>query len=156
MADLINPNPEVFERKERVRPTKRPEEPLDSGDIFEFIRDIQDPEHPYSLEQLNVVQEGLITICHEKRLCRYGCGRLHAPFHKGFSLQILLYVCKTQGQFTDEFLCLWNFCIVVKYRVMTAKYLELSRIHCEISVSVCRLHAASCSPLPLTTAAWPL
>lgn len=30
--------------------------------VFQHIRDITDPEHPYSLEQLNVVEEDLITV----------------------------------------------------------------------------------------------
>lgn len=34
------------------------EEPIDAAEIFEYIRDINDPEHPYTLEQLNVVQVG--------------------------------------------------------------------------------------------------
>lgn len=37
-------------------------EPIDAAEIFEHIRDIVDPEHPYSLEQLNVVEEELITV----------------------------------------------------------------------------------------------
>ncbi|KAK6043653.1 ribosomal RNA large subunit methyltransferase J, partial [Cooperia oncophora] len=31
-------------------------------EIFDLIRDINDPEHPYTLEQLNVVQEELIRV----------------------------------------------------------------------------------------------
>lgn len=30
--------------------------------MLQHIRDITDPEHPYSLEQLNVVEEDLITV----------------------------------------------------------------------------------------------
>ena len=30
--------------------------------FLQHIRDITDPEHPYSLEQLNVVEENLITV----------------------------------------------------------------------------------------------
>lgn len=30
--------------------------------LLQHIRDITDPEHPYSLEQLNVVEEDLITV----------------------------------------------------------------------------------------------
>lgn len=37
-------------------------EQIDAAEIFEHIRDITDPEHPYSLEQLNVVEEELITV----------------------------------------------------------------------------------------------
>ena len=68
-ATLINAAPEVFERQHKARPQKGPDEPPDAGDVFEWIRDIQDPEHPYSLEQLNVVQEELISLDHSKRIC---------------------------------------------------------------------------------------
>ncbi|EIE24156.1 hypothetical protein COCSUDRAFT_14594, partial [Coccomyxa subellipsoidea C-169] len=37
-------------------------EPIDALEIFEHLRDVTDPEHPYSLEQLNVVSEDLITV----------------------------------------------------------------------------------------------
>jgi hypothetical protein len=37
-------------------------EPIDAVEVFEHIRDITDPEHPYTLEQLNVVEESLITV----------------------------------------------------------------------------------------------
>ena len=30
--------------------------------MFEHVRDITDPEHPYSLEQLNVIEEGAIEV----------------------------------------------------------------------------------------------
>jgi metal-sulfur cluster biosynthetic enzyme len=75
---LDNPNPEVFERRERQRPVKREGEPLDGGDVFEFIRDIQDPEHPYSLEQLNVVKEELISLDHDRKICTCVQDPVHA------------------------------------------------------------------------------
>ncbi|KAF5784665.1 putative Fe-S cluster assembly domain superfamily, MIP18 family [Helianthus annuus] len=78
---LINANPIVREKKER---TTRPDHlhlhsnalyPLDIYDIlsnviviFDFsldtycVRDIRDPEHPYSLEQLSVLSEDSITV----------------------------------------------------------------------------------------------
>jgi metal-sulfur cluster biosynthetic enzyme len=37
---------------------------LDAREIFDLIRDINDPEHPLTLEQLNVVQEALINVVH--------------------------------------------------------------------------------------------
>ncbi|KAJ9510438.1 hypothetical protein QJQ45_015911, partial [Haematococcus lacustris] len=37
-------------------------EPIDSLEVFEHLRDITDPEHPYTLEQLNVVEERLIEV----------------------------------------------------------------------------------------------
>ncbi|XP_020084088.1 protein AE7-like [Ananas comosus] len=72
VAELINANPVVYERKER-RVYKLPavideyaQEPIDQQEIFDHIRDIKDPEHPYSLEQLNVVTEDSIEVNDEK------------------------------------------------------------------------------------------
>lgn len=67
---MDNPNPKVFERREPRKDSKKEGEPIDSEDVFDSIRDIQDPEHPYSLEQLNVVREELILVDHELRLCQ--------------------------------------------------------------------------------------
>uniref|UniRef100_A0A915LI98 MIP18 family-like domain-containing protein n=1 Tax=Meloidogyne javanica TaxID=6303 RepID=A0A915LI98_MELJA len=38
------------------------EDPIDAQEVFDYIKDISDPEHPYTLEQLNVVQEELIYV----------------------------------------------------------------------------------------------
>ncbi|XP_020111310.1 protein AE7-like isoform X2 [Ananas comosus] len=72
VAELINANPVVYERKER-RVHKLPavideyaQEPIDQQEIFDHIRDIKDPEHPYSLEQLNVVTDDAIEVNDEK------------------------------------------------------------------------------------------
>jgi hypothetical protein len=107
MAELINPNPVVYQRKDTSArtPVGRPgltsvsctahggpcaapcsgpllrpiwpagrtqarvaaldegeREPIDAPEVFEHIRDIADPEHPYSLEQLNVVETQLIDV----------------------------------------------------------------------------------------------
>eukprot|EP00878_Enallax_costatus_P033969 GHUV01037565.1.p1 GENE.GHUV01037565.1~~GHUV01037565.1.p1 ORF type:complete len:129 (+),score=43.07 GHUV01037565.1:490-876(+) len=35
---------------------------IDTSEIFDHIKDIIDPEHPYTLEQLNVVEEELVTV----------------------------------------------------------------------------------------------
>jgi len=35
---------------------------FDAREVFDLIRDIRDPEHPMSLEELGVVQEGLIEV----------------------------------------------------------------------------------------------
>lgn len=37
-------------------------EAIDATEVFEHIRDISDPEHPYTLEQLNVVEEERISV----------------------------------------------------------------------------------------------
>uniref|UniRef100_A0AC34QI85 MIP18 family-like domain-containing protein n=1 Tax=Panagrolaimus sp. JU765 TaxID=591449 RepID=A0AC34QI85_9BILA len=65
---LDNVAPVVFEvksRDHRDRPAdfdENVEDPIDAREIFDYIRDINDPEHPYTLEQLNVVQEDLIKV----------------------------------------------------------------------------------------------
>ncbi|KAK9868081.1 hypothetical protein WJX84_001852 [Apatococcus fuscideae] len=68
MDTLINPAPVVYERKETKRHKGRSttdetqRDAIDALEIFEHVRDITDPEHPYSLEQLNVVSEDLINV----------------------------------------------------------------------------------------------
>ncbi|XP_021608036.1 protein AE7 [Manihot esculenta] len=68
VSGLINPNPIVYEKKEcRVRsvPSNVDEyavEPIDQLEIFDHIRDIKDPEHPYSLEELKVITEDAIEV----------------------------------------------------------------------------------------------
>ncbi|XVE82626.1 hypothetical protein DITRI_Ditri16bG0021100 [Diplodiscus trichospermus] len=76
---LINANPVVHAKKERVARTEDPHgddaiDPLEIYDILlflffsiflicvNFVRDIRDPEHPYSLEQLSVLSEESITV----------------------------------------------------------------------------------------------
>lgn len=62
---LINANPVVQARKERLARTQdqyRDDDGLDPLDIYEYVRDIRDPEHPYSLEQLSVLSEDSITL----------------------------------------------------------------------------------------------
>ncbi|WOL05586.1 protein AE7 isoform X1 [Canna indica] len=68
VVGLINANPVVYEKKER-RPRNVPtsideyaEEPIDQQEIFDHVRDIKDPEHPYSLEELKVVTEDSIEV----------------------------------------------------------------------------------------------
>ncbi|MCL7035369.1 hypothetical protein MKW94_028082 [Papaver nudicaule] len=69
---LINANPIVHAKKER---TVRPDhQDCDDALFFvvlniltqvrttNFVRDIRDPEHPYSLEQLSVLSEESITV----------------------------------------------------------------------------------------------
>ena len=38
------------------------EDPVDAGEIFDLIKNIKDPEHPLTLEELNVVREDQISI----------------------------------------------------------------------------------------------
>lgn len=61
--DLQNPNPTIFERsKEGEIVKKNVDDEFDERDIFHMIRDIKDPEHPYSLEELNVLEKSLIEV----------------------------------------------------------------------------------------------
>jgi metal-sulfur cluster biosynthetic enzyme len=57
---------------QKKRPTPQPapslpdddpaREPIDPREVFDHVRAIADPEHPYSLEQLGVVSEGAIAV----------------------------------------------------------------------------------------------
>ncbi|XP_028106716.1 protein AE7-like [Camellia sinensis] len=68
ISGLINANPIVYEEKEhrtRTAPDdvdKYDVEPIDQLEIFDHLRDIKDPEHPYSLEELKVISEDAIEV----------------------------------------------------------------------------------------------
>ncbi|KAM7523069.1 hypothetical protein LguiA_012971 [Lonicera macranthoides] len=65
VSGLINANPTVYEKKERRARTG-----TGPGDVNEYavepflhhIRDIKDPEHPYSLEELKVISEEAVEV----------------------------------------------------------------------------------------------
>ncbi|CAH9067381.1 unnamed protein product [Cuscuta europaea] len=61
---LINANPVVHAKKERSPRAAdlHAEYAVDPLEIYDFLRDIRDPEHPYSLEQLSVLSEESITV----------------------------------------------------------------------------------------------
>lgn len=69
VSGLINANPIIYEKKER-RARNTPSishdeyavEPIDQQEVFDHIRDIKDPEHPYSLEELKVITEEAIEV----------------------------------------------------------------------------------------------
>ncbi|KAK9129891.1 hypothetical protein Sjap_010378 [Stephania japonica] len=71
---LINANPIVHAKKERIARTEdlHCDDAVDALDIYDIlfeshsVRDIRDPEHPYSLEQLSVLSEESVTV-DEKR-----------------------------------------------------------------------------------------
>ncbi|KAK8949999.1 MIP18 family protein [Platanthera guangdongensis] len=73
--ELINANPVLHGKKERRARSESTnideyaEEPIDQQEIFD-VRDIKDPEHPYSLEELNVVSEGSIEVNGEMNYVR--------------------------------------------------------------------------------------
>ncbi|XP_017014565.2 MIP18 family protein galla-2 [Drosophila subpulchrella] len=66
-TEIENINPNVYDKiKERVLTANDEDEnvsdPFDKREIFDLIRNINDPEHPLTLEELHVVQEDLIRI----------------------------------------------------------------------------------------------
>ncbi|KAJ3300593.1 Mitotic spindle-associated MMXD complex subunit MIP18, partial [Kappamyces sp. JEL0829] len=70
MATLINENPIIYHSKSHSTKLETtledwdddiPEE-LTVEEVWQLIRNINDPEHPLSLEQLNVAQKELIQI----------------------------------------------------------------------------------------------
>ncbi|KAF8080500.1 hypothetical protein N665_0937s0002, partial [Sinapis alba] len=77
VSGLINENPIVYERKERrdVRTdssntNELSVDAIDQLEVFDHIRDIKDPEHPYSLEQLKVLTEDSVEVDDSKSYVR--------------------------------------------------------------------------------------
>lgn len=69
MGDLINANPVVYSvfENENVQYTldyenEEEREPFTPAEIFHYIRKLNDPEHPLTLEQLNVVSLNNIHV----------------------------------------------------------------------------------------------
>ncbi|KAI8077283.1 uncharacterized protein B0P05DRAFT_471502 [Gilbertella persicaria] len=60
--NLINANPTIYSTKTLTRKETEAEldddieDPIDAQEVFDLIRSISDPEHPLTLEQLNVTQ----------------------------------------------------------------------------------------------------
>lgn len=60
MPQLENPNPTIYEVTAARRPQRENnldenvEDAIDAWEVFEHIRNINDPEHPNTLEQLKV------------------------------------------------------------------------------------------------------
>ena len=74
---LENVNPMLYDRTNDRVITEADyddniEDPVDVREIFDLIRDINDPEHPLTLEQLNVVTEEQITVDDKKNDITYG------------------------------------------------------------------------------------
>lgn len=68
---LENANPVIFQRSgERLLTASEEDEdvqdPIDDREIFDLIRSINDPEHPLSLEELNVVEEVRVKVLNEQ------------------------------------------------------------------------------------------
>ena len=67
MRTMDNANPIVYGKKERryVASTDHDDkvtDEIDEREIFDLIRGIKDPEHPLTLEELNVVEEENVVV----------------------------------------------------------------------------------------------
>ncbi|EAR83987.2 mitotic spindle-associated MMXD complex subunit MIP18, putative (macronuclear) [Tetrahymena thermophila SB210] len=73
MSKVDNPNPQIHEIKQTISEAQRKkrdlleqneeiEDEIDQLEIFDLIRHIDDPEHPLTLEQLNVLQPENIKV----------------------------------------------------------------------------------------------
>ncbi|KAG4081648.1 DUF59-domain-containing protein [Neocallimastix lanati (nom. inval.)] len=65
MNNILNANPKVYEVSKKIKISDidfdineqdETREPIDNEEIFDLIRTINDPEHPLTLEQLNVIR----------------------------------------------------------------------------------------------------
>ncbi|EOA35842.1 hypothetical protein CARUB_v10021083mg [Capsella rubella] len=76
VSGLINENPIIYPKKERrlrsdsSNTDEFTPEPIDQLEIFDHIRDIKDPEHPNSLEDLRVVTEDSVEVDDENSYVR--------------------------------------------------------------------------------------
>ncbi|KDO57178.1 hypothetical protein CISIN_1g031455mg [Citrus sinensis] len=77
VSGLINANPVVYEKKERRARSasscvndEYAAEQIDQQEVFDHVRDIKDPEHPYSLEELKVITEDAIEVDDERSYVR--------------------------------------------------------------------------------------
>ncbi|XP_053684906.1 MIP18 family protein galla-2 [Sabethes cyaneus] len=71
MSELENINPNVYQKCDDRKITKDEEnddvvDPFDEREIFDLIRNINDPEHPLTLEELHVLEQSLVTVDNEK------------------------------------------------------------------------------------------
>ena len=92
-----NPNPEVHQpldlaalKAERERARGQEErEAIDALEVYEMVRNINDPEHPLTLEQLKVVEPGLISVDD----ARSTCDLLFTPTIPHCSMATLIGLC---------------------------------------------------------------
>ena len=64
--ELENVNPTIYAKLPPREPRENPEGVIDARDVFDLIRCLNDPEHPLTLEELNVVKESQVEVCDEK------------------------------------------------------------------------------------------
>jgi hypothetical protein len=72
---LENSNPSVYQKLEerKISDTDFDNQYIDEIDereIFDIIRNLQDPEHPLTLEELNVLDIESVKIDHKSSICQ--------------------------------------------------------------------------------------
>ncbi|RZF44223.1 hypothetical protein LSTR_LSTR003863 [Laodelphax striatellus] len=72
---LENVNPKLFQKcfERDITPEEEDDnivDEFDSREIFDLIRSINDPEHPLTLEELNVVEQKLVEVNNENNEVR--------------------------------------------------------------------------------------
>ncbi|XP_058830822.1 MIP18 family protein galla-2 [Topomyia yanbarensis] len=75
MSELENINPSIYRKCEDRKITRDDEDdnvadPFDEREIFDLIRNINDPEHPLTLEELHVLEQSLITVDNERSIVK--------------------------------------------------------------------------------------
>jgi metal-sulfur cluster biosynthetic enzyme len=70
---LENSNPQIYLRSENRVITPKEEDDtvsdeIDAREVFDLIRGIKDPEHPLTLEELNVVEESNVRVDNENNI----------------------------------------------------------------------------------------
>lgn len=73
--ELENVNPNVYNKvNERLITADEQDDnvvdEIDTREVFDLIRGINDPEHPLSLEELHVLEESLIEVDNDRNLIR--------------------------------------------------------------------------------------
>jgi metal-sulfur cluster biosynthetic enzyme len=101
---LENLNPSVYQRK-RARQFHDQEyceevrDEIDCREIFDLIRDIKDPEHPLTLEELNVVSEDNVTVSGNSAVIKFTPTVSHCSLATliGLAIQVKLLRCLPSG-----------------------------------------------------------
>ena len=70
-----NANPSVHQKLEQRKISETDfdnnyEDEMDEREVFDIIRHLQDPEHPLSLEELNVLDIDSVKLDHHNRTCK--------------------------------------------------------------------------------------
>ena len=72
---IENLNPSVYKKidSRKLAPTDFDNDfmdDIDEREVFDYIRSIQDPEHPLTLEELNVLDIEAVSIDQENSVCK--------------------------------------------------------------------------------------